>query len=394
MATTIDPPESTLVPVLRKAESAIRLEPVSQARFALLEVEWDDFHARTQVPSPFQSWDYLHCWWQVYGDKGYDVKMFIARDSDGKIIGAAPLMITRRGAFAGSRAKFRHLAFMGGVGELLGESLELPALPGYEQALGEATADLIVSSFSGQWDAMYFYLVPETSASTRAMLDRLATHGVATKKTHSLPSPCVTVDGTWDDHMAARPTKFASRVRYIRSYAQRRFDLKLHDVTDVAALDDAMDHLVRLAVGRWGDEAQAFHTPDFIEFHRQFAHRFLAKGQLSFGLVEMKDEIAGAAYNFVYDDKMWGYQAPWDTAFKAARAGNLLHICTTQKTFAMGLREYDTLPGDSGYKDEWANSSHTLDIYEGAHPGSLGGTLFKMARRLDKILKHKTQPAS
>ncbi len=373
-----------------KAGRTIKFEPiVSREEFAALEYEWDAFLSKTQVPSPFQSWDYLDVWWAVYGQKGYDVRFYVARGSEGQLVGAAPLMISQKGAFPGARGRFRHLALMGGVGEMTGESLELPALAGYELAVGVATADLIGHALHGLWDVLYFHLVPAESASVRALLAQLSRHGLITNTTSSLPSPYLPVDANWDDYMKCRSSKFASRMRYIRSYANRHYAMKLHTVGRNYPLDDAMGHLVRLASVRWGRAARAFHTPEFIDFHQQLAPRFLAKGRLVLGILELNREIAGAAYNFVFDDKMWGYQCPWDTRFKAAKAGNILHLWTAKTSFDMGLRELDTLPGDSGYKDEWTTKAHVLNIYEGACPDNLGGALFKIARQLDRLCKQK-----
>ncbi len=78
--------------------------------------------------------------------------------------------------------------------------------------------------------------------------------------------------------------------------------------------------------------------------------------------------------------------------FKAAGPGNLLYIWSIKATFDMGLRELDTLPGESGAKDEWSNDAHILNIYEAACPKSMGGTLFKIARKLDDVIKQKTNP--
>lgn len=372
------------------AGPVIKLEPIgSREEFAALEYEWDAFLPKTQVPSPFQSWDYLDVWWAVYGQRGYDVKLYVARDSDGQLIGAAPLMLTQRGAFPGSRGRFRHLALMGGVGEMPGESLELPALPGYARAIGEATADLITESLQGLWDVVYFYLVPEKSSSVRFMLEALSKYGITTKTTSSVPSPYLPIESTWDGYMKTRTTKFQRRVRYIESYANRNYAMKRLMINEDISLNDAMGHLVRLASERWGAESKAFHTPDFIAFHKQLAPRFLAKGRLCFGVLELDGEIAGAAYNFVFADKMWGYQCPWDTRFKAARAGNVLHLWSAKTSFDMGLRELDTLPGPSGYKDEWTSEAHVLNIHEGGCPDNLGGALFKIARQLDRLLKQK-----
>jgi len=365
----------------------------TREEFAKLENEWDDFLLNTQTPSPFLSWDYLDVWWEVYGEKGFNVKLYIARNSSGKLVGAVPLMISGKGAFSGSRSKFRHLAFMGGVGELAGESLELPASRGYEVAVGEATADLILESFKGQWDVLYLFLVPHDSRSTNAMISKLDHAGIPIKKISSLPSPILPINSSWEEYLQSRSRKTRSNVRRLIDKAEKNHSMKQLSVGKDISIEKGYEELVRLANLRWGSVgSQAFHTPDFVDFHWKLAPRFIKKGMLSFELIELDGQCAGAVYDFIFNEKKWGYQVPWDPAFRSASAGNILHILSIKQAFEQGLNEIDFLPGDSGVKNTWSKYDRTLNIYEASCPRSIGGTLFSLVRGIDRILKQKDKP--
>ncbi|MFK7910208.1 MAG: GNAT family N-acetyltransferase [Akkermansiaceae bacterium] len=375
-----------------KITDSLRLLRVStRDEFSTFEYEWDEMILKSQTPSPFMSWDYLDVWWSVYGEIGYDVHLYIARDDEGTLIGAVPLMVTQRGAFSGARGKFQHLAFMGGAGEMLGESLELPALPGYEEKIGRAASKIILETLRNKWEALYFYLVPEQSISTHAMLRRLKEEGVPIQQTHSLTSPYLRTDqSSWDDFLAGKSKSFRKNVRYNESSATRKFGMKRIKAGIDISITNGVKQLARLSLARWGKQAQAFHTPEFIEFHHQLAPRFARKNQLSFSLMELDGKIAGGLYDFIFNGKMWGYQAPWDADFSKASPGFLLNVWSIRDSFENGLREFDTLPGeDSGYKQGWTDNQHKLNIYEAACPENIGGALFTIARGIDRMFSKK-----
>ncbi|HET6860465.1 MAG TPA: GNAT family N-acetyltransferase [Streptomyces sp.] len=63
-------------------------------RFAELREEWDALHRSCAASTPFQSHAWLHSWWLSYGTKGL-LRVALAR-RDGRLIGAAPLMLVHR----------------------------------------------------------------------------------------------------------------------------------------------------------------------------------------------------------------------------------------------------------------------------------------------------------
>lgn len=371
-----------------EAASNLKLVPITtREEFSSLTQEWCQLITQMQTPSPFLTWDYLDVWWSVYGETGYDVHLFIVRNKSGKLVGAIPLTVTQRNTFRGTIGRFRHVAFIAGIGEMIGESIELPALPGHERAVGEMAARVIAEDLKTMWHALYLHYVPEQSISTHAMIDRLNQLGVSIQKIKSLSSPYLRTDQcSWDDYLASKSKNFRKNIRQSMSYAEKHCHMKILRVGDDVSMEVAMDHLIRLEKVRWGNEIQAFGTPRFIDFHKKLAPRFYQKGMLDFFLIELNGEIAGAAYDFVYADKWWGYQAPWDKAFQKASPGLLLNIISLKSVFDRSLQEFDLLPGDTNYKNRWTDSEHILHVYEAASPWKFAGYIYAGIRKLQKML--------
>ncbi|MEU8530501.1 GNAT family N-acetyltransferase [Streptomyces sp. NPDC048629] len=64
------------------------------AEFGRLAAEWSALYARCATATPFQSHAWLHSWWTSYGASGA-LRVFLVRDREGRLVGAAPLMLRR-----------------------------------------------------------------------------------------------------------------------------------------------------------------------------------------------------------------------------------------------------------------------------------------------------------
>ncbi len=372
----------------------LQLEAITTRKgFARLAGEWDTFLAKTQTPSPFISWDYLDVWWDIYGGKGFTPRLYIARDPQGMLIGAAPLMISQKGSFAGARSNFRHLSLMGGLAGSAGESLELPARRGYEIALGEATADLILDSFSGQWDVLYLCLVPHDSRSTNAMIRRLSQAGVAIKTVSSTASPILPITASWADHIQTRTSNEREELDRVFSDAINTHDLELLRVGKEIPLEVAYEQTIRLS-SLHGENGQnrIFQTSEMVDFHWKLAPRLLERGRLFFGLVKMDGQFAGAVYDLIDNQKMWTYQTIWDPRFNGSNVELLLNTWSDMEAHDLGLCEIDHLSGQSSVRGDQARYTRTLNIYEATRPRSMGGVLFSFACGIDRLLQKKATP--
>lgn len=370
----------------------LKLEPVvTRDEFGMLKSEWDMFLFKTQTPSPFLSWDYLDVWWDVYGEKGFDFRFLIARDTEKNIVGAAPLMISQKGAFPGTRSNFRHLSFIGGLGDTTGESLELSALPGYEVLLGEAVAEHILRSMRGQWDVLYLSMIPHDSRSTNAMIKKLAEAGIVIKTVCSTASPILPITTSWEDYMSAQTVKVRERIaEAFTNGVDRSSDLELLRAGREIPLEVAYEEMIKLSkLNKNHTFSRIFETALMIDFHWKLAPRLLEQDKLFFGLVKMEGQFAGAVYDFLDERKMWARQALWDPQFESRDIKLILNTWSDKTAFNRGLQEIDYLLGTSGRDLNETRYARTLNIYEASCPRSLGGTLFSLARGIDRLLQPK-----
>src|SRR5215211_4524714 len=64
--------------------------------FASLEEEWDELYESCPRATPFQSWEWLYSWWEVYGEGSYGLRLITLRDAgSGRLVGLLPLMVRR-----------------------------------------------------------------------------------------------------------------------------------------------------------------------------------------------------------------------------------------------------------------------------------------------------------
>src|SRR5215210_5739966 len=64
--------------------------------FASLQEEWDELYENCPLATPFQSWEWLYSWWEIYGEGRYGLRLVTLRDSgSGLLVGLLPLMVRR-----------------------------------------------------------------------------------------------------------------------------------------------------------------------------------------------------------------------------------------------------------------------------------------------------------
>ena len=64
--------------------------------FASLKEEWDELYESCPSATPFQSWEWLYSWWEIYGEGSYGLRLVTLRDAgSGLLVGLLPLMVRR-----------------------------------------------------------------------------------------------------------------------------------------------------------------------------------------------------------------------------------------------------------------------------------------------------------
>src|SRR5262249_5080888 len=120
----------------------------TDSQFDALQGEWTRLFAESGSKI-FLSWEYMRTWWAHFHD-GKRLFIITARDGDGRLVGLAPLKISRR---AYRKVPFRQLEFIGYGPELAPDFLDILAAPGRRDDVLKAVGRAICDARSA-WDVL------------------------------------------------------------------------------------------------------------------------------------------------------------------------------------------------------------------------------------------------
>ncbi|MDG2124650.1 MAG: GNAT family N-acetyltransferase [Verrucomicrobiales bacterium] len=349
-----------------------------------LEREWDCLLGRSSVDSVFLTWEHARTWWEFYADGGMRLRVLLAEDETGKLVGIAPFM-TAPGD-SPLREGFRHLVMIGGTGDSLSEYLDLIIEPGCEVEISRVFARYVMEEMADDWDVLRIGMAREDSTGLGAFADELDALGVELGRARKHASPSLELSDSWESFLASRSQNFRRGVRVARRKLERGREVTRRIVGDTGEIGGAMDSLAELNRKRWGEEGASFKTRQFELFHRKLAERFLGRGWLYLSVIEADGVAVGARYDFVYGGKMWCFQGGWDPSFAKVGLGKVMVADVVEWAIGAGLSEYDFLGGDARYKREWSSSQRWLVDYEATNPSSVRGVAYQMLRAVKRVV--------
>lgn len=349
-----------------------------------LECEWDCLLGRSSVDSVFLTWEHARTWWEFYADGAMRLKVLLAEDEAGKVVGIAPFM-TAPGDSA-LKEGFRHLVMIGGTGDSLSEYLDLIIAPGCEVEIAKIFARYVVEKMADDWDVLRIGMAREDSTGLGAFADELQKLGVELDRVRKHVSPSLELADSWESFLASRSQNFRRGVRVARKKLESGRGVTRRIVGDTSEISGAMDTLAELNRKRWGEEGASFKTEEFELFHRKLAERFLGRGWLYLSVIEADGVAVGARYDFVYGGKMWCFQGGWDPDFAKVGLGKVMVADVVEWAIGEGLNEYDFLGGDARYKREWSSTQRWLVDYEATNPRSVRGIAYHMLKAVKRVV--------
>lgn len=351
-----------------------------EPQFSELEPTWNTLLARSASNNVFQTWEYVQRWRETCGQK-FDLRVLVARDSDtGEICGIAPFMAGPGPSRA--RSQVRHLSFLGQLSESASDYADFLIEPGCEKLVVKEFARYVAQEMSSDWGLLYLPIARTDSDSISSFLENLGGFGVRPRMIHHRPAPFVELPADWDTFLKSKSRNMRKKIRRSISKLEEKYDTRILTAGKDLPLEEGLEKLIELNQMRWGEEAQSFHTPEFTEFHQRLAPEFEAKGWLSLRFLVLDGEFAAAQYDFVYDNKAWGFQAGWNPKFAEDKVSRALISYTLRDFIEAGLAEYDFLAGEAEYKTHWASGNREVFDVEIANPRCLRGQLFSVVRRL------------
>lgn len=304
----------------------------SPAEFHAISAEWKDLFLRCPDATPFQHPAWLLCWMEAFRPRdliGIEVR-------EGKrLMGVASLLIYPRD---GERV----LAFAGGG---VSDYLNLLAEPGSESLVLDRVLD--AAQALPDWTVLDLTDLSQNSALLQSALAREHTqkHDVC----YVLPLP-----QTAEQLVESLTKRQWSNLRNARSRTQREGEARIERANSANA-PEFMDDLVCLHTIRWNvlDQNGVLSDSRLLDFHRGVAPALLQDGLLRLYRMRLNERTIAAIYAFFHRETVFCYLQGFDPQFSRLSPGTQLMFAVIEDAVKLGLRRFDFLRGEEGYKLHW-----------------------------------------
>jgi CelD/BcsL family acetyltransferase involved in cellulose biosynthesis len=204
--------------------------------------------------------------------------------------------------------------------------------------------------------------------------------------------PKLGLAGTFNELLASRSANFRSEVRRRRRGLERRAgSLRLHVAESTEELLAALEILFDLHNRRRSQKKSIgiFEEEATRSFHKLVAQRMSVDRRARVYLLVAGEQPIAALYGFQANETFFFFQSGFDPAWSDASPGTVLMSSVVEDCIRRGLKSFDFLRGEEGYKSRWGNEGRfAAKIRLGR--GSLGSFYFRIRARLrsarDKVL--------
>lgn len=332
--------------------------------FEKLKPEWDRLLAESKDRNIFLSFDWQYTWWKRFG-KNYQLFIILSLGNDNRINGIMPLM--KQSVYG-----FRQLRFISGpLADYEGFILCAEARQ-REEALDSAFGYLAKSD---EWDMLKLTRIKEGDLAGGFF--RKAKYGLQTLAgQHKEGAPYLELSGEWEDFCLGLRKKFLADTKRqasrLNALGPDRFIFK--KATCAAEIGPYIDKLAEFHRLRRGSKAtkSIFDEPLALDFLKEVAAIFFAKGWLDLSLLSNSSVVAALSLGFKYKNTEHYYIPAFNASLKQYSAGRLLLYELLHSSFDDSASEFDFMLGEEGYKNEWNTKIRKL-YFLNAYPRTLKG---------------------
>jgi CelD/BcsL family acetyltransferase involved in cellulose biosynthesis len=306
-----------------------RLEAVGRAA-------WEDLRAATRLRSPFLSWAWQSEWVHAFAaDRRLEIRT--VEDADGALIGILPLF----DAGAGLQR------IIGGAD--VSDYLDVLAVAGREEDVWTA----LLQSRAAEPETWQLHAVPATSPTVTALPSLATACGLAAAVTVEERCPVLDLPGSWDDYLAALPSKhrheLQRKTRRLRreagdarvSVARRREEIETR-------FGDFFDLHRRSRVGK-----ERFMDARMEKFFRRAVGELADLGGAALWFLDLPNGPAAGFVVLEWDGTVGLYNSGFHPDRAALAPGLVLLVHVIEDAILRGKRRFDFLRGEERYKYEF-----------------------------------------
>ena len=324
---------------------------------------WWALLKRAASPQPTQTPLWLMTWWDVMGgDGGRQLKVAVAEDAAGEVVGILPLL--RRRIVLKGVIPVQTLELLGSgedqADEIFSEYIGAVVARDQERAVAARFAEMLQAGDFGYWDDLTMPAMSADDPWVALFADELRTRGMKTELVPDLECRYIVLPATWDEYVAGLDGDsryFVRRtLRDFEAWAKAEGGATLKRVNNEAEMAQGWDILLSGHAERW-EGGGAFRSEKFKRFHQTVTRGLLAGtgGILDLLWLEVGGKSLASVYNIVYEGHVHFYQSGRTLDVpKKVRPGIAVHLYAIKRAIELGYKSYDFLGQPSQYKRQLA----------------------------------------
>ncbi|MFO0983017.1 MAG: GNAT family N-acetyltransferase [Planctomycetota bacterium] len=327
-------------------------ELMSPVAFAELAPVWTDLAARAAAPSLFLTLEWFETWWHCHG-RGRQLLIIVVEQA-ARVIGIAPLMLTRRIAGCLPFAKIEFLSMMRYANSPLNcaGSLDIIAAERYDEVVARVLEHLLERR---DWDCLRLHPVnlagrlPE-QLELLAREQRLRHH-----RAHVFANSCIAWPGDFTAYAAMRPAGLQKKRRQAEARLRARGAIAYRDHRSFAELPGGFAAIEAIERRSWKwRRGLTISSRWYRGFYRRLAEVAGERGWLHLRTLELEHTPIAYDYNVAFAGRVVSLKASFDAAYASYSPGTLLQWDVIKQFLEAGVHHIDLLWGNATYKRRWA----------------------------------------
>ena len=308
----------------------------------LSAASWNALAEQSIADTPFSRYEYLSEWWKTLGGgewKSAELVLISASEND-RLVGVAPLFIAEHD---GQRA----LMLVGSIeiSDYLDLIVREPDLPRFLSGL----LDFLASSSAGNWSAIDWYNLPDSSPTLAALKAEAEKRGWTHHEEVYRPTPRIPLNGSFEEYLSRIDKKQRHEIRRkMRRAAESEKNVRFTIVDGTEDINSQINAFFDLMVH--DPDKAAFLHPEMREQMTVTIQNAHAHGYLWLAFLEVDGAKVAASLNFDYKNKLWGYNSGVSREHMELSPGWVLLAHTIQWCCENGRYEFDFMRGDEDYK--------------------------------------------
>ena len=304
---------------------------------------WEDLRAAARNRAPFLSWTWQTEWIHAFaGDRRLDLRT--VTDADGVLIGVLPLFEAASGL----------QRIVGGAD--VSDYLDLLAVAGREEEVWTA----LLQARAADRDIWQLHAVPASSPTVTALPTIAATCGLAASATVEERCPVLDLPGTWDDYLAALPSKHRHELqRKTRRLRREAPDARVSVVRRRDEIEtrfgDFFDLHRRSRVGK-----ERFMDARMEKFFRRALGTIADAGGAALWFLDLPSGPAAAFVVLEWERTIGLYNSGFHPDRAALSPGLVLLVHVVEDAIVRGKRRFDFLRGEERYKYEFGPTAEEV----------------------------------